>query len=151
MLPARIQDEGFCICRVPVIIDQTMHGQGKTPEELATMAESALEEAAGQLRQILAELAAQLDPFPAFLNTVSIQAIELEPKFRSVLDRGCVVVCPDGEIRQLELTSIPGVPDVSDVEQVEQFNKLDLPAEEYIVYASTAIRLLVEELRRRRR
>jgi hypothetical protein len=151
MLPVRVQDEDFCICRVPVIIDQTMHGQGKTPEELESIADSALEEAAGQLRQILAELAAQLDPFPAFLNTVSIQAIELEPKFRSVLDRGCVVVCPDGEIRQLELTGIPGVPDVSDVEQVEQFNELDLPVVEYIIYARTAVGVLVEELRRRRR
>jgi hypothetical protein len=62
-----------------------------------------------------------------------------------------VVVCTDGEIRQLELTGIPGVPSVNDVEQIEQFNELDLPVEEYIIYASTAIGVLVEELRRRRR
>jgi hypothetical protein len=82
---------------------------------------------------------------------VSIQAIELEPDFRPAPDRGCVVVCTDGEIRQLELTGIPGVPSVNDVEQIEQFNELDLPVEEYIIYASTAIGVLVEELRRRRR
>jgi hypothetical protein len=128
-----------------------MDREGRAPEELASMADSALGEAAGQLREILAELAAQLRPFPAFLNMVSIQAIELEPEFRSVQDRGCVVVCPDGEIRQLELTGIPGAPRVSDLEQVEQFNELDLPVEEYVIYARTAIGVLVEELRWRRR
>jgi hypothetical protein len=80
---------------------------------------------------------------------VSIQAIELEPAIRPAEDRGCVVVCPDGGIRQLELTGIPGMPSISDIEQVEQFNELDLPVEEYIIYASAAIRLLVEEHRRR--
>lgn len=126
-----------------------MQWESKKPEQLAALAESTLEEAAAQLRQILAELAPQLQPFPAFLNMVSIQAIELEPAFRPMEDRGCVVVCPDGELRQLELTGIPGVPSISDIEQVEQFNELDLPVEEYIIYASTAIRLLAEELRRR--
>ncbi|HZA21439.1 MAG TPA: hypothetical protein VFA32_02355 [Dehalococcoidia bacterium] len=126
-----------------------MHHARKTPEELAAMAESALQGAAGQLRLILVELVAQLHPFPAFLNMVSIQAIELEPELRPVQGRGCVVVCPDGEIRQLELTGIPGVPGVSDVEGVEQFHELDLPIGEYIIYATTAIEALLVELRRR--
>ena len=122
-----------------------------TPEELASMADSALEEAATQLRRVLVELAARLRPFPGFLNMVSIQAIELEPAFRPAEDRGCVVVCPDGEIRQLELMGIPGAPGISDVEQVEQLNELALPVDEYLVYARAAVRALVVELRRRGR
>jgi hypothetical protein len=149
--PLVVGIENFCPCRVTVIIDQVMHREERTPEELESIAVSALGEAAVHLRQILGELAAQLHPFPAFLNMVSIQAIELELDFRPAPDRGCVVVCTDGEIRQLELTGIPGVPSVNDVEQIEQFNELDLPVEEYIIYASTAIGVLVEELRRRRR
>lgn len=60
-----------------------------------------------------------------------------------------MVVGPDGEICQLDLMGIPGVAGVTDGDQVEEFRELDLPLEEYIVYAATAIRLLVEELRRR--
>lgn len=126
-----------------------MQRQPKTSEQLASLAQSTLEEAAIQLRQILAELAPQLQPFPAFLNMVSIQAIELEPAFRPTEDRGCVVACPDGEIRQLELTGMPGATSISDIDHMEQFNELNLPVEEYIIYASTAIRLLDEELSRR--
>ena len=128
-----------------------MQREPKTPEQLPSLADSVPEPAATQLQQVLGELAAQLRPFPAFLNMLSIQAIELEPPFRPVEDRGCVVICPDGEIRQLELTGIPGMPGVSDIEQVEQFNELDLPVQNFIIYASTAIHLLAEELRRRGR
>ena len=103
--------------------------------------------AAAELAQILAEMASQLEPFPAFLNMTSVQAIELEPELESREDRGCLVVCPDGGIRRLELTAIPGV---ADVDQVEQFQALDLPPEEYIVYAAQAVELLHGELRRRR-
>jgi hypothetical protein len=119
------------------------------PEELRAAADAILEEAAGQLRQVLVELASRLRPFPAFLNMVSIQAVEVEPPLKPTADRGCVVVCPDGEICQLDLMGIPGVAGVTDVEQVEEFQELDLPAEEYVIYAMEAIRALTEELRRR--
>ncbi len=62
-----------------------------------------MEEAAAGLAQIWAEMASQLEPFPAFLNMMSVQAIELEPALQSRVDRGCLVVCPDGAIRRLEL------------------------------------------------
>ena len=94
-------------------------------------------------------MASQLEPFPAFLNMVSEQAIELEPGLASREDRGCLVICPDGGIRRLELTAIPGAAGVADVDQVEQFQEMDLPPEEYIVYAAQAVGLLYAELRRR--
>jgi hypothetical protein len=112
---------------------------------LHSAAGAVLAEAAAELAQILAEMASQLEPFPAFLNMTSVQAIELESRE----DRGCLVVCPDGGIRRLELTAIPGVAGVADVDQVEQFQDLDLPPEEYIVYAAQAVKLLYGELRRR--
>ena len=121
----------------------------KNSDGLRSAAENILGEAVAGLAQILAEMASQLDPFPAFLNMVSVQAIELEPGLQSREDRGCLVVCPDGGIRRLELTAIPGVAGVADVDQVEQLQELDLPPEEYIVYAVQAAELLYAELRRR--
>ncbi len=126
-----------------------MNRYDKNSEGLHSAAGAVLEEAAAGLTQILAEMASQLEPFPAFLNMVSVQAIELEPGLQSREDRGCLVVCPDGEIRRLELTAIPGVAGVADVDQVEQFQELDLPPEEYIVYAAQAVEFLYAELRRR--
>ena len=121
----------------------------KNSDGLRSAAENILGEAAAGLAQILAEMASHLDPFPAFLNMVSVQAIELEPGLESREDRGCLVVCPDGGIRRLELTAIPGVAGLADVDQVEQFQELDLPPEEYIVYAAQAAEILYAELRRR--
>jgi hypothetical protein len=80
---------------------------------------------------------------------LSVQAVELDPPFQPREDRGCVVVNPEGEVCQLELTTIAGVAGISEVEAIEQFRELELAAEEYIVYARHAIRLLTEELVRR--
>ena len=123
--------------------------EGSSLEELEAASESALEGTAAQLRGLLAHLALRLRPFPAFLNMLSVQAVELEPPLRPVADRGCVVVLPDGDICRLDLTVVPGVQGVRDVDHVEEFRELELSAEEYIVYAATAIRELCRELRRR--
>ena len=69
--------------------------------ETRIAADVLLEEAAGRLRLVVAELAAGLRPFPAFLNMVSVQAVELDPPSLIESDRGCVVVLPDGEICEL--------------------------------------------------
>ncbi len=126
-----------------------MNVQDGDAQALQTLAESTLEQTAQELHSIVGELASRLLPFPPFLNMVSVQAVELEPPRRPAVDRGCVVVTPDGEICQLDLMGIPGVAGVTDADQVEQFRQLDLPAEEYIVYAASAVRLLAQELRRR--
>jgi len=111
--------------------------------------EAVLATAAAQLHDILGELAAQLRPFPSFLNMVSVQAVELEPVFKPLTERGCLVVNPDGEICEFNLTTIPGAAGVLDMESIEEFQELDLGAEEYILYASAAIIMLTKELNRR--
>jgi len=112
-------------------------------------AESVLQDAAARLRELLAELAQKLQPFPAFLNMASVQAVELEPPFAPTVEHGCVVVLPGGEICEMDLSVMPGIQGIMDIDQVERFTELELPDEEYIVYAATAIRLLSQELRRR--
>ena len=118
-------------------------------EKLQEATGAALEEARARLRQVLAELASRFRPFPAFLNMTSLQAVELDPPLRPTADRGCVVVLPEGEICQLDLSVMPGIQGIMDIDQVEEFRELELPPEEYIVYAVTAIRVLAEELARR--
>ena len=111
--------------------------------------EAVLRDAAARLRELLAELAHNLRPFPAFLNMASVQAVELEPHFAPTADHGCVVVLPEGEICEMDLSVMPGIQGIMDIDQVERFTELELPDEEYIVYVSTAIRLLSQELHRR--
>jgi hypothetical protein len=118
-------------------------------EDILVAAESTLREAAARLRELLAELAQKLQPFPAFVNMASVQAVELEPSFAPTADHGCVVVLPEGEICEMHLSVMPGIQGIMDIDQVERFTELELPDEEYIVYAATAIRLLSQELRRR--
>ena len=120
-----------------------------TGEQLVAAANATLEEAASQLRYLLAELASRLRPFPAFQNMASIQAVELYPPLLAPVDRGCVVVRSDGEICELNLQVVPGAEGLTEVDQLEEFRELSLPVEEYVVYAATAIRVLKEELRRR--
>ena len=110
-------------------------------------------ETAERLRATVAGLASQLRPFPPFLGMNTIQAIELELPAGSGLqpppELGCVVVLPDGEISELDLMNIPGPDGPSDVDQVEEFTQLDLPSEQYIAYATVAVRLLRAENERR--
>ena len=102
-----------------------------------------------RLKGLVAEAAQSLRPFPAFMGMVSLQALEIEPAYRGLKDRGCVVVLPDGRICELSLRSMPGIPGVMEADQLEEFEELDLPAEEYIIYAAAALRAIGRELRLR--
>ena len=122
---------------------------GERPDETTSSAYIGIEDAAARLRELLARLAPDLRPFPAFLNMVSVQAIELEPVSDMSKEHGCVVVLPDGEICELELKAVPGIEGISEVDQLEDFRPLDLSPEDYIIYAAAAIRAIYLEVRRR--
>ncbi len=110
-----------------------------------------LEQTGSRLREVLIDLASRLRPFPAFMNMVSLQAIELEPFPGASAELGCVVVLPGGEISELDLRLLPGIEGVRDVDTVEGLTELDLAAEDYITYAASAIRLIYLELGNRSR
>ena len=126
-----------------------MTRQRETTEQLAAATQTVLEKTAAALSKTLAELAAQLRPFPAFMGMASVQAVEIEPTLTPARDLGCLVVTPEGRICQLDLRAIAGVEGFTETEQVEEFVEPELSAAEYIVYAATAIELLAAELRRR--
>ncbi len=113
------------------------------------VADAVLERASMELNKLLQELAAALDPFPNFLGLESIMAIEVEPSGVADPEKGCVVVCPDGELRELVLRMVPGPIDIGGVDQIEEMKELELAVGDYVAYAYAAIveltRLLEEK------
>ena len=110
------------------------------------VADAVMERASIELRKLLAEIATALEPFPNFMGVSSIQAVEVEPSGVSNLDNGCVVVCPDGELRELVLRMIPGPFEMGGVEQTDEMAELDLPPGEYVAYAYAAVHELLKLL-----
>jgi len=115
--------------------------------------EKQLRQEAESLRERVSELALQLRPFPSFFGMNTLRAIELElPSgcdFRSSPELGCVVVLEDGDISELDLKLISGPDNSTGFDQIEEFTELDLPPEQFIAYASVAVRLLQNEIERR--
>ena len=114
-------------------------------------ASAVLGDTAQRLESLLTELAGKIHPFPAFLGMISVQAVAIEPPFRSTRDPGCVVVNPEGQICSLDIATIDGIAGLTEADQVNELNPLDLNPVEYIVYASAAIEALQQEIRRRGR
>ena len=110
------------------------------------VANAVMERASIELNKLLVELAGALKPFPDFMGVASIQAVEIEPTGSSNPDNGCVVVCPDGELRELVLRMIPGPFDMGGVEQTDEMAELDLPPGEYVAYAYASVHELIRLL-----
>ncbi len=117
----------------------SMNNASIDPLVKRAVADAVMARASIELRKLLSELAAALDPFPNFMGLASVQAVEVEPSASSNPDNGCVVVCPDGELRELVLRMIPGPFDMGGVEQTNEMAELDLPAGEYVAYAYAAV------------
>ena len=110
------------------------------PDQLLSKGNAALEETAACLRELLHRAAGQLQPFPYFLGSHTIQAVEADPPKGVGPDRGCVVVCPDGELYELTVSFNQHPLDrVTGMERDEKVEKLDLPHLEYIPYAYNAL------------
>ncbi len=96
-------------------------------------------QAAEELRRMLQEVAAELDPFPYFLGSYDVQALEVEPPSGAGPDRGCVVVCPDGELYEYRVGVSPGGLWGGGLDRQEGLVKLELPPHEYVAYAFAAL------------
>ena len=114
-------------------------------------ADALVEQAALRLRELLREAVSHLDPFPPFPGALFTCAIEAEPAATSHGERGCVVVCPDGELYELVIgAEPPSFPDeTADPVSLrkEELKKLDdLHPRDYLVYAYNALTRVVEIL-----
>ena len=114
------------------------------------VADAVMERASLELNRLLVELAAALDPFPNFMGVTTIQAIEVEPSGTLGSDNGCIVVCPDGKLRELVLRMVPGPFELGGVEQTDEMAELDLPPGEYVALAYAAVQELIRCLDRQR-
>ncbi len=95
------------------------------------------------MRGRLREVAGRVRPFPTFLGRNWLEAVEVELGGSPVgVDRGCVVVCPDGELYELVLRLLPGAEVVSDPNPAEELAPLALTDEEYVVWAEAALEVL---------
>jgi len=123
-----------------------------SPDPLAQRAhaDAVLERACRSLEEILQGLVRALDPFPSFLGMATIQAVEVEPDVRLKGERGCIVLCPDGQFYELVLRTIPGPPEFPlGQDQVEEFRPLELSPLEYLALAHAAIGQLCRLLEER--
>jgi hypothetical protein len=106
-----------------------------------------LERTALQLRALLHEAAAELRPFPPFPGAFFTNAIEVEAEAADSPERGCVVVCEDGELYELKM-KIDFSEDAADpvAARDEELTKLELHPRDYIVLAYEALTRIVEHL-----
>ncbi|MGI8553385.1 MAG: hypothetical protein ACR2PL_21770 [Dehalococcoidia bacterium] len=127
-----------------------------TFEEIDPLARKAqadlvIERAAEQLRRILHHAASALRPFPPFPGAFFTNAIEAEPDAAAGAQRGCVVVCEDGELYELQIgmdfdsIALTGFEDPVSLRK-EELHKLDLHPRDYLVYAYNAISAVTEQL-----
>ena len=117
-------------------------------------ADNVLERAAMQLQQLLQEACAELDPFPPFPNALFTNAIECDPGPAARNDLGCVVVCEDGELYELEFgidhdsIELTGSWDPVTARK-ETKKKLELHPRDYLIYAYNGLMAVTEELMER--
>ena len=114
-------------------------------------ADVVIDRTASQLRQLLKEACAELDPFPPFPNALFTNAVECEEGAAAAADRGCVVVCEDGELYELEFgidhdsIELTGSWDPVTARK-ETTRKLDLHPRDYLVYAYNGLVAVTELL-----
>lgn len=110
-----------------------------------------VERAADQLRKVLRDLVAQLDPFPAFPGAFFTYGIEVEPEAAARTDRGCIVVAQDGDLYEFEMgVDLEGMDPSGYADPValrnEELKKVQFHPRDYVVYAHSAITRVTELL-----
>ncbi len=114
-------------------------------------ADALLERTALQMRQLLQEAAAELRPFPPFPGAFFTNAVEVEAEAAESAERGCVVVCEDGELYELKM-KISFSEDATDPVSArdEELEKLeDLHPRDYVALAYEALSRITEHLMER--
>jgi hypothetical protein len=128
-----------------------MTEQAADPLALKEQADLIIDRAAGQLRRLLREATAKLRPFPSFPGAFFTNAIEAEPGRAAGTERGCVVVCEDGELYELQIgvdleaAALGGFEDPVSLRD-EKLLPLDLHPLDYLSYAYNALSAVTEKL-----
>jgi hypothetical protein len=120
------------------------------PMARKAQADVVIEMAAQQLRQLLKDAAARLDPFPPFPGSFFTLGIEVEGGAAEGPERGCVILGPDGELHELEISIDFTRGEIDPVAaRDETMRPLDLHPRDYLVYAYNALTRVTELLMER--
>lgn len=121
--------------------DGTARDAGDAALRHRAHADAIVARAGGQLRELLRELASELDPFPEFPGSFFSYGIEVEPAAGDAA-RGCVVLGEDGELYELQVGAEIDQLDTDDPAAGRSELRLPLdglaPAE-YLQYAVRAV------------
>jgi hypothetical protein len=124
-----------------------MTAGGNDPLTLQRQANVIIETAARQLRDLLHEAVARLDPFPPFPGSFFTYGIEVEGGAAESRERGCVVLASDGDLYELEVSIDPTRQLIDPVGgRDERLKKLDLHPRDYILYSYDALTKVTELL-----
>ena len=120
---------------------------GSDPLTRKRQADEIIETTARQLRDLLHEAVAQLDPFPPFPGSFFTYGIEVEGGTAESRERGCVVLAADGDLYELEIDIDPSRQPTDPVGgRDERLKRLDLRPRDYILYACDALTKVTELL-----
>ena len=131
---------------VPILLVMPLGGNDAMARK--AQADLLLERTAMQLRQLLQEAAGELRPFPPFPGAFFTNAIEVEAAAAEDPERGCVVVCEDGELYELTM-AISFSDEATDPVSArdETLKKLEeLHPRDYVLLAHEAIARVTEQL-----
>lgn len=116
------------------------------PMARKAQADVVIETAARQMRELLQEAVARLDPFPPFPGSFFTYGIEVEGGAAEKPEHGCIVLGQDGELYELEI-SIDFTKESDPVAaRDETLKPLDLHPRDYLVYAYNALTRVTELL-----
>lgn len=120
---------------------------GSGPMARKLQADVVIETAARQMRELLQEAVARLDPFPPFPGSFFTYGIEVEGGTAEGTERGCVVLGPDGELYELEISIDFTQGNIDPVAAREESLKpLELHPRDYLLYAYNALTRVTELL-----
>ncbi len=118
----------------------------------AKKADETVQKTADALHEQLVEMAAALDPFPYFLGSLEVRAVEAEPGGVERSDRGCIVVCQDGELYEFTMKMQNSDSMDLSMSRDDSVKRIELSPQDYVPYAYNAIKelgKLIEDQRAR--
>ncbi len=118
------------------------------PMELKQRADEVLEKATQELKELLQDAAAQINPFPLFPGTPT-KAIEAEPAEWDPSQRGCIVVRPDGQMSELVMNAYANTD--GSLFPIDDLREPNFSPLEYIIYAYGGIQELAKLMMERRK
>jgi hypothetical protein len=140
--PRNPRGGGLCAVFREVVVMAEQAGGASEVRAQRAHADSIVERAASELRELLPRIARVIDPFPPFPGAMFTYGIEVDPRGELPGDYGCVVLGDDGGLYELVLTHDAAQEPAGDpvATRSEELRPLDeMPAADFVAYAHRAV------------